>query len=99
MEETASPSLRSRTVPTKLHTAPTPLFSRRRAATSVDRSKSSVWMETRGGVMAVLQNQKGRGSRRPVQARCRQQGAFFFHHLVQLHQRGRGGQFSEQSLQ
>src|SRR6218665_723732 len=42
----------SRTTPTKLQTAPTPLFSRRKAAISLDRSKSWVWMTTRGRPMA-----------------------------------------------
>src|SRR3990167_1107098 len=49
------PAVRSRTVPTKLVTAPTPPSPARSAATSADRSKSSVWMCTRGvGAMAMF---------------------------------------------
>src|ERR1700733_4405471 len=46
MVSTALPSFRSRTVPTKQATAPTLGFCARKAATSVVRSKSSVWTRT-----------------------------------------------------
>ena len=47
MSPAPPPALRSRTVPTKLHTAPTPGSPARSAATSRPRSKSSVWIVTR----------------------------------------------------
>src|SRR3954469_10838612 len=48
------PSLRSRTVPMKLATAPTPASPARSAATSADRSKSACWTVTRGaGISAA----------------------------------------------
>ena len=50
---TPAPSLRSRTVPTKAATAPTPASPARSAATSAPRSKSSVWIVTRGAAMRV----------------------------------------------
>jgi hypothetical protein len=44
------PSLRSRTVPMKLQTAPTRASPARKAASSCATSKSCAWMETRAAI-------------------------------------------------
>src|SRR6185369_4227497 len=72
-------AFRSRTVPTKLHTAPTRLSARRNAATSSARLKSSVWIETR----ALMSSPAGHRRKEGDLAAIAQGGGFLAHHLVQ----------------
>src|SRR5512139_3391993 len=77
---TACPSLRSRTVPMKLQTAPTRLSCARRAAISALTSKSAVWIETRLAMSASCHRRKESDFAAFAQGR-----GFIAHHLIQRH--------------
>src|SRR3954471_24653467 len=85
MALTALPSLRSRTVPMKLHTAPTPASSRRSAAISAATSKSCSWIVTRAPMLASAAGHRREERDLAAFAQHRVVGA---HDLVERHAHG-----------
>ena len=88
--DTLAPSLRSRTVPTKLATAPTPASPARSAATSAPRSKSAVWIVTALRMACDCQSAAGDRREECHLGAVAQRGAVVGHDLVERASARRG---------